>query len=703
VISTIKTKWTVIIFAIESYLQFAIIRKINLENAKNTSISFFDFRENLFPDQKILTVFNLLLSAIGIWLYLKRINIHNVTVVFPTAFTLLISYTLLFGSIFSYFTDYWPHGAATSLAVSSVISQIYIVYMYASEIKKLKNANLAQYLNKMKTLVLSRSVLIHKNSLLYFFIILYPIAVVARNFFIWDYVGQEGRFAMQQAFLFRTFPLESFSVLGEPLSYHYGFDALAAAISALLNLPLDMSNICLSYFLVILFFSSLIGLSKVLFPQLSASKHALVGTAGLYSGGLPFYWGSQDLESLYSGFLPNFDLKGLWILPPTTSFFFQRSFGIGLPIFICLIFLHFNKELASKSSLLLFPKTLLICGLAITNTTLAVTTATIFVLVLFIEAIKVLRNRRMQIGKTLFEPFGLFTIQFLSLLAFNGFFKFLSGNKTSTKRFGIGTCGHLESCISYANWLILSFLISVIGIYLARRCLVVVLVAIAGMGINFFVDFAGSPDILKFAVAPRLFVSIGLMAGLLQMTFRKSMNRVISYSLVLLITLSSSISFLTPLVAQASTKNLVSFANLDSTKRETTGAIKAVGIANRIPILEDSNGKGKKKTGGGEHDSIGFICSPSMINYCGTYGGLQQYKTDILSIQLIGGQIQREMDSPISPFEYIKEGFNYMIISKIDEIWWEYGSKLLQSNEATMVYREESFILIKFISTQALE
>jgi hypothetical protein len=92
-----------------------------------------------------------------------------------------------------------------------------------------------------------------------------------------------------------------------------------------------------------------------------------------------------------------------------------------------------------------------------------------------------------------------------------------------------------------------------------------------------------------------------------------------------------------------------------------------------------------------------------MINYCGTYGGLQQYKTDILSIQLIGGQIQREMDSPISPFEYIKEGFNYMIISKIDEIWWEYGSKLLQSNEATMVYREESFILIKFISTQALE
>lgn len=683
---------TLIILAIESFIQLELLEKVNLDSAKASSVSTFDFRENLFPEQKWITVFNIALSLMGIHFFLRSINVRSTFLLVPLTSTLLISNILFLGSLFSFFTVYWPQGVAYSLFFTSIISQVYIVFLFSAE-DLVKRFRIRLALDTIISHFSSRRLRRQIYFLVYSFVIVYPVAIVARNYFIWDYVGQEGRFAMQQAFLFSPFPLESFSFPGELLAYHFGFDGIVATASSLLNLPLDLANILISYFLLFVLFSSLIALCKVVFPQLSSAKQALVATTGLYSGGLPFYWGSTDLADLYLDVAPNFDLKGLWILPPTTSFFFQRSFGIGLPIFICLILLHFNKGFANKSSVLFCAKALLICGLAVSNTTLAVTTVSILLLVLFMQSVNSFQTKSFRLNKELLESFWLLLIQIFSLLLFNGFFRFLSGNENAADKFGIGVCGHLESCFDYLNWFVLSFSISIFGIFFSKAFRIIWIVSLTGILVNFFLDFSGSPDGVKFAVAPRLFLSIGLMAQILQFNFQAQVARVVAISIVGLTSMASAITFLMPLAIQSGSKDIFSFTSLDSQSRRTEGPIRTVGIAKRILTSRVVTEDGK--------DRDGFVCSPSMINYCGTYGGLQQYKVDLLSIQIKSEQIQRVIDSPVSISKYQKQGFNYLVVSKLDESWWEYAVNAVKTNRATELYREEGFVILQFRAIQS--
>ena len=59
---------------------------------------------------------------------------------------------------------------------------------------------------------------------------------------VWDRVGEEGSFAMQNAILFRAFPPPDFSVPGKPLIYHYGYDAAVSAFALITRFPLDAAS-----------------------------------------------------------------------------------------------------------------------------------------------------------------------------------------------------------------------------------------------------------------------------------------------------------------------------------------------------------------------------------------------------------------------------------------------------------------------------
>jgi hypothetical protein len=110
------------------------------------------------------------------------------------------------------------------------------------------------------------------------------------HFQFWDYNGQEGRFAMQNAFIFSDFPLRSFSLLGEKLSYHWGFDGLVAGFATLINFPLDVFNFHFTVILFILACLQIDSLVQRLIPN-NKVKSSLVTIVILFGGGFRFTWG----------------------------------------------------------------------------------------------------------------------------------------------------------------------------------------------------------------------------------------------------------------------------------------------------------------------------------------------------------------------------------------------------------------------------
>jgi hypothetical protein len=132
------------------------------------------------------------------------------------------------------------------------------------------------------------------------------------------------------------------------------------------------------------------------------------------------------------------------------------------------------------------------------------------------------------------------------------------------------------------------------------------------------------------------------------------------------------------LVTDAPLKGISKLANLESAESVASPPIQLVNLAKR---LDGDNG---------------FVCSPELVNYCGTYGGLRQFKQDVISKQLYGDDLTRTLDAPMTSTFYIESGFLYLIVSESEPTWWSFSDLTMKSNRGSLISEISGFRLIRF-------
>lgn len=106
-----------------------------------------------------------------------------------------------------------------------------------------------------------------------------------------------------------------------PLRYHYGFDLVAACLTAMLRLQVDRAIDVATL--------ALFGLSFWLFRALGGRATWLAPMLVLFGGGLPI---ACDAASLAERVLTGCSVRGAVVNAPVTSFVFQHPWSLGLPV-----------------------------------------------------------------------------------------------------------------------------------------------------------------------------------------------------------------------------------------------------------------------------------------------------------------------------------------------------------------------------------
>jgi hypothetical protein len=651
------------------------IGTISLSEAKESPLPLAGFGDRPFTGYRFDFITHAFLTLVAVFHALRKSE--SLLVAGTVGATTTIAWGLLGGSLIARATDYWPSGLAIAFVISGFTGACY----------------LGIQLGRQRQLDLPNSIVARaKMSIIGVLSVvgaLYFLAIPIRNYFFWDYVGQEGRFAMQSALLFSQFPIGSFTYADEPLRYHIGFDGSVAGVSALAGIALDRSNILLGLTLMTLCFACLRVLIDIAMcesnPHVTHPKN-LMTVVALFSGGVPFYFGVEDLNRYYTSIFPNTDFRGLWILPPFTSYFFQRAFAIGIPLFLsALILAHLTGTRRGRRMTHFITLGVLTASLAIANTTLAVTLIVFGSMRLIVEMTRLIRCRITNTSPTMTSLLGstvIVAVGLSSMLLLNGFLSGTSSRvegRSALNGFGLGVCGHTDSCAAWLRWLILSFGFALFGVFWIRRYLTPMLTVLAGVLIGFFLEFKGSPDEVKFAVVPRMLLGVALVLGV-SARFHQShlvIRSTILVSLAVLLT-SAGITFLSPLVTDAPLKGISKLANLESAESVASPPIQLVNLAKR---LDGDNG---------------FVCSPELVNYCGTYGGLRQFKQDVISKQLYGDDLTRTLDAPMTSTFYIESGFLYLIVSESEPTWWSFSDLTMKSNRGSLISEISGFRLIRF-------
>jgi len=665
-----------------------MIRELNLSNAKSSYLPTNPFNDSLFRDYEIFFWLNLLISTIGIVRWCRSLHGSRGSVVLGIVAT--TSLLVAGGSLVATFSNYWPNGMAIALATST---SLVIAFLAIAALKTItaQSPPLPAFSSQIADSHRAHSLLATGFCVagLYFF------ALPIRGYFFWDYVGQEGRFAMQQALNFGSYPPGSFSYPDLPLTYHFGFDGLVAGVASLGDLALDRANVYIGLVLLLLTFFSIrlfvrSELNDARLRSIPADSILLVTMAALFSGGLPFYSGTSDLNNIFSKIFTNVDLRGLWILPPFASYFFQRAFSLGIPIFFCALVVHIRVENAPKEQRVRYQilLSILLAGLSISNTTLAVTLIVYFsfkTVLAFFRLVTVGPINGSSIQDLITRSPLQITILLGCLLLFNGFFDLRTTESApgagGLSGFKLGVCGHTESCSSFVVWLILSFGATSFGFIALTKFRNSLILVVSGLLVAFFLDFKGSPDEVKFAVAPRMLVAMSLTAFVTIGSQRwSSLFRIPLIVITLSAISASSVVFLAPLVRDSPVARPLPIARYQSVENVSPPQVVAVDIAKRLP------------------GRSGFVCSPSLVNYCGTYGGLLQFQQDVITRTLFGTDIQRKLDNPLSPDDFKKLGFDYLLVSESDPVWWTYSIRLLSKGQGKNLYVDGGVRLLIFYS-----
>lgn len=680
-------KFQVFAFLLTFLVQMFLLRELTLEAAKASPTPTHPFDESLFPGYQTIFWLNLALTLLAMTRLCR--SFLGIAYSLVLGVTLTVALLVFGGSLLGRVFGYYPTGVAATLATTASFSLIEQMRSGFLKFDKRLSESWDLEVEPPRNSVF-KSIAALGLSLTG----LYILAIPMRGYFFWDYVGQEGRFAMQQALAFSSFPPGSFSYADLPLTYHFGFDGLVSGISILGGLALDRSNVYVGLVLILLnFFSILLFVRTVLQKTspapASISLTLLTALAALFSGGLPFYFGTVDLNHVFAGVFQGIDLRGLWILPPYSSFMFQRAFSIGVPILFCAVAVDVRCEGTTgrerlKRYLIL---SLLLIGLSISNTTLTVSLIVYYSIKGALRTLQLIAQRRIfkpsVWSLTMCGPFQI-SILFGGLLLFNGFFSNViskdANGPTSVDGFGLGICGHTASCREWLLWFILSFGFTSLGFVVLRKSREALILAASGLTVGFFLDFAGSPDEVKFSVVPRMILAMGLVAAVSSFTrLWSALSRTPVIVATLAVIMVSSLVFLGPLVRDSPVVRPFPIARYQSVESVSSPNVLVVDFAKRL--------EGRS----------GFVCSPSLVNYCGTYGGLLQFNQDVISKQLFGEDSQRNLDKPLTSSVYIEMGFHYLITSEADLQWWSFSEQLIYANLGSLLFEDDGIRLVKLV------
>lgn len=664
-------------------LQILLIKlnSLSLENVKQTPLPKYDFADPAIPGFRLTTIFLMVTSILG-WIYFTAKFLQTLERRITSAIILFLAATLSITAIIASFNHYWITGFVIALILQSLATQslmareliLRVVYSRKSFLKKAYKFSTDQITNLSigKTLGPISFVAIT------YLTVFYP----TRKFQLWDYVGQEGRFAMQNAFIFSEFPLRSLSLPGESLTYHWGFDGLTAGLSTTLNIPLDVSNFMFTVALFFLLYVAIDQVCSVYFPKNHFARIS-ISTMVIFGGGLPFYYGTESFADSYSYLFPMIDWKGIYILPPSISYFYQKSFAISLPLMF--LFIRILIELTNKGSKRKYLGAFGLCvvlltGLAISSGTLFITGTLTFIICLTIDAFQ---NRSFR--STLPMSFGACFLLGLFFAYFAGFSNLLlkEANKSSQGNFSIGLYGTHESASTFLVWLFVSSV--PLALFTFRRFVAfstnkqLLILPFLGLLIYFFVEFRGSVDMIKFMVLPRMILV--LLVGIVLLQFILNVKiifwRVFWVFASAILVATPGLIFLKPLLSDSFRVE----HQFDGYTRTPEGPSAVVSYSKRL---------------GGANN---FICSPELVNYCGVYGGLTQLNPDILvKVQALSPEqqaLQYELlIKPGNPEEYRRLGFYYLIVGPESGEWKRKAIEWASLGEAREVYQNAGYSLL---------
>lgn len=669
-----------ILLLVEIILIIEKVQMVTLANAKSSPLPTFDFAEYTLSNFRLLGMF-LSVTSISFWYLLFRSNRIASVRTCSAAVTVFLAFTLGSTSIIASVTHYWIQGFVISLFIQSIAFQVFAIRNFVT-IERVQ----VLFSRKIKVSFLLKQKIKLIPNIVFFLVLTYAtVYYPTMHFQFWDYVGQEGRFAMQNAFVFSQFPLSSFSLPGEKLSYHWGFDGLVAGFATFFSLPLDYFNFLFTVMLFILMCFQVDSLVQRLIPE-NKVKSSIITTIVLFGGGLPFYYGTKSISSEYAGWISFIDWNGIYILPPTISYFFQKSFAISIPIiFLYLgLMLDVTKLVSSKKKFLYVSIFLTIfCGLAISSATLF---ATAMLSSFFYFSIAFLKLDSSRI-KYFLAIFFIYLIPVIYFVKFAGFSDLIFNRELeqSSSSFGIGILGTHASILNFIIWLIVSiglfFTIYLYGMKKLRDITPIHQMIGLGFLLYFFLEFQGSVDMIKFMVLPRMLILVVLGLIVTKLLNRYTQIRPVSLvaAVLALVVSLPGLFFLKPLLAESFRAPHA----FDGYTRAPFGPTKVVTFAKRMVGVNN------------------FICSPELVNYCGVYGGLSQLNPDVLvKVQNKFPNRQENqfllLTNPGTLAEYINLGFNFLIVGPDSGNWVKAAALYVADQKARVVFEADGYSLIGF-------
>jgi hypothetical protein len=169
-------------------------------------------------------------------------------------------------------------------------------------------------------------------------------APLALGFHFHDEVLLTGHLSIPAEMQNGIYPPRHLTFPDTPLRYHYGFDLLVAALTALLRLPVDRAIDVATLGLFALSW----GLLWTLGERLAGRGRAwLVPLLTLFAGGLPVLCDNAE-PSLAGRVLDKCMVGAHYLNPPVTSYFFQHPWSLGIPVGLTTILVFTSRRAPSE-------------------------------------------------------------------------------------------------------------------------------------------------------------------------------------------------------------------------------------------------------------------------------------------------------------------------------------------------------------------
>ena len=506
---------------------------------------------------------------------------------------------------------------------------------------------------------------------------------------VWDRVGEEGSFAMQNAILFHAFPPPDFSVPTKPLIYHYGYDAAVSAFALISRFPLDAASNAVS--LLALIWLMVLARQLASFLGAGVVGQAASAVAAPLFGGVPFYVGVATTLRWWNwvpGCEPGSCEGVVRINPPNGSYLFQREWPLGLPLLIAIAILIVAASRRPPTTRLAALQLAAIGGvllgaLSITNITafglsgLALAAAAGCVLLIGRAAAS---SRLLAAGYL-----GAGAVAVPIALALGGFTRILFVAHPSGFAFRLfGLSGNAGDFLSM---LVLSCGVTVLlAPFVFRRswphsAFPAAITAI-GLGIPLIGYYTGSPDVFKFWVPPLTIV--GLFAAItLDRAVEDRGRAAVPLAAAVVAGCVASLVFL-------STLDRESYENLHQPAGFTSPA--------SAPMLISELAKRVLPTG------KSIACSPELVNYCGTYGGFPELAPNVVTmveglyVKRLAEQGVLEASPPANVHVLERYGVAMIIVGPESTTWNRRVASWLMEKELSLIGSYEGYDLYQIVA-----